>query len=59
VYRFYAQQALAADWTPHKNPTSGLTQSWTKRIDGSLVSMVLNANLSNRPGSFVLNAAGP
>jgi hypothetical protein len=34
VYRFYAEQAHDAGWTPWQKLSNGLTRSWTKHIAG-------------------------
>lgn len=34
VYRFYAEQAREAGWTPWQKLSNGLTRSWSKRIAG-------------------------
>jgi hypothetical protein len=41
VYRFYAQRAVEAGWTPYRKLPNGLPQSWAKQIDGKPSGIIL------------------
>lgn len=59
VYRFYAERAAAAGWSPYQKLANGLTRSWFRLLDGKRVGINLFANWFNTPGSYALSGFGP